>query len=179
VDLIGLIVGFVGSAAVAVYFNVPRRALIPCGILGDIAWFSQIGLENHGLSLLASNFLAAFLVALLAEALARIQRLPVTCMAVPGVIPLVPGFSAYNAMYGYVTDQLTKANYALLQAILLAGAISAALAIAGSLVAMLPGQHPWRNPQSPIDDTVPKGAPLIHVELAPHGEASMPPRDSG
>jgi uncharacterized membrane protein YjjB (DUF3815 family) len=186
--LAGYVICFLGSAAVAINFNVPSRAIVTCGLLGDVAWFGQVYMFGSGMSLLASNFAAAFFVALLSELFARVQRLPVTCLAVPGVIPLVPGFSAYNAMYGYVTDQFDKANVALLNAVLIAGAISAALATAGSVVNLLPGQKPWRNPQSPVDDTIlpvsDSGSVLLDA-LTPdapdarHAVDATPPRDSG
>ncbi len=150
-----LFVCFIGSAAVAITFNVPPRAIAICGVLGCVAWSFELYFQNVSeLSLLASNFTAALIVALLAELAARLQHLPVNCYAVPGVIPLVPGFSAYNAMYGYVTGEMARADAALMQAILLAAAISAALVIAGSLVHLLPGHHRWRDPQDEPDATV-------------------------
>lgn len=166
-DLIGPVLCFVGSAAVAVNFNVPRRAVAACGLLANLAWYGQLSLVDHGMSLLASNFIAALSVALFAELLARVLRLPVTCIAVPAIIPLVPGFSAYNAMYGYVTQDYDKANLILLQTVLIAGAISAAFAMAGSIVNLLPGQGPWRNPQSPIDDTVLSASAMAALATRP------------
>lgn len=174
---IGFAVCFIGSAAVALNFNVPLRAAPTCGCLGIVAWFGQIYLGDQ-ISLLASNFIAAFVVALLSELMARVQRLPVTCLAVPGVIPLVPGFSAYNAMYGYVTEQYDKANSALLQTVLVAGAISAALATAGALVTMLPGQKPWHDPQSPVDDTVLRSSAIPVYPSEPAEAAPTTPSDS-
>lgn len=170
-DLTAPFVCFLGSASIAVCCNVPSRAIALCGLLGDVGWFGQIYLQNHwGMSVLASNFLAAFVVALASELAARLLRLPVMCFTVPGVIPLVPGFSVYNAMYGYVTDQFDKANAALIQAVLIAAAISSGLAIASSVVSLLPGQRPWRNPQSPIDDTV-----AVRPARPPAEDASPPP----
>ncbi len=131
---------FLGSAAVAVAFNVPPRALWVCGVLGNVAWSGELFLRTHGDSMLAANFSAALIVAMLAELAARVQRLPVTCFAVPGVIPLVPGFSLYKAMYGFVMNQIAIADTDLMDALLIAGAIAAALVIAGSVVNLLPGQ---------------------------------------
>lgn len=146
---------FLGALTVAVSYNVPKRALLLCGLLGNVAWYTEIACSNLGLTDVASNFLGAFTVALLAEALARLQRLPVTCLAAPGVIPLVPGFKAYNALLLYVSGSYDQANEKLLEALLIAAAVSAALATASSFVALLPGvQQPWRNPQSPVDDRV-------------------------
>lgn len=154
-DLTRPLLCFIGSAAVALRFNVPPRALATCGILGVMGWLAQLHFAQQ-FTAVASTFVAALLVALLAELMARVQRLPVGCFAVPGVIPLVPGFSAYNAMYGYVTDQLERANDALLQTILIAGAISAALAIAGSMVGLFTRPAP-RAPTSK-DATLPSSS---------------------
>lgn len=146
---------FLGALTIALSYNVPKRALIACGLLGNLAWYGEILCSNLEMTEVASNFLAALSVALVAELLARRLRLPVTCLTAPGVIPLVPGFKTYNALLLYVTQRYDAANTKILEAILIAAAISAALATANSVFVLAPGmKQPWRNPHSPVDDRV-------------------------
>ena len=146
---------FLGAYTIAVSYNVPKRALLYCGLLGNVAWYVEIYCSDLQLTEIASNFLGALAVALLAESLSRMLQLPVMCLAAPGVIPLVPGFKAYSALLLYVSEIYDQANQKLLEALLVAAAISAALATANSLVLLLPGvKRRWQNPQSPVDDRV-------------------------
>lgn len=124
---------FLGSACSSVLVNVPRRAVLACGIMGNIAWFTSLLLLSLGVSALASNFLAALAVALIAELMARWMQVPVSCFWVPAILPLVPGVSAYRAMYAFVEDQYTVGSQMAVQAILTAGAISGGVMLAGSL----------------------------------------------
>lgn len=154
-----LLLSFAGSASSSILFNVPRRAILPCGIAGNVAWFSFLGFQATGMSEAAATFLAAFLVALASEMLARIMRMPTPCFSVPGVIPLVPGLYAYRAMYGFVTNQYGDGTNYTVRTLLVAAAIGAGLVMAGSLFRMqasppvrsahLPLATPPAGPESP------------------------------
>ena len=139
--ILRLVLAFIGTASGAVLFGVPRRVLWACGLVGVVAWATEAGLEGFGLSSVAATFVAALAVALVAEILARLLRLPSTCIAVPGFIPLAPGISAYDAMYHFVTNDSLIGNTLAVKAILIAAAIAAGLAIAESIFRL----HPIRR----------------------------------
>jgi uncharacterized membrane protein YjjB (DUF3815 family) len=124
---------FGGTACAAILFNVPRRALLVCGLLGSAGWFVNLALAQNGSPAVASNFIAALVVSLGAEACARRMRLPVSCFAAPGIIPLVPGVSAYHAMYAFVNEHFEHGTEYAIKTLLIAVAISAGLVLAGSL----------------------------------------------
>lgn len=128
-----LLLCFLGSACSSLLVNVPRRAVLACGLMGNIAWFTSLLLIGWGTSVLASNFLAALTVALIAELMARWMQLPVSCFWVPGILPLVPGVTAYRAMYAFVEDQYTLGSQMAVQTLLVAAAISGGIMLAGSL----------------------------------------------
>ncbi len=131
--LVQLVLSFVGATTAAVLFTVPRRSLLWCGALGSIAWFTALGLTQKGLAPAAADFVAAFVVAVGAEACARLQQTPVPCFAAPGVIPLVPGISAYRAMYALVNGQYPQGQSLAFQTFMMAAAIAAGLVLAGSI----------------------------------------------
>lgn len=128
-----LALSFAGSASSGVLFNVPRRALVACGLAGNVAWFSFLGFQRAGLSEAAATFVAAFIVAVASEILARVKRMPSPVFSVPGVIPLVPGLYAYHAMYGFVNEQYGEGGSYAVRTLLVAAAIGAGLVMAGSL----------------------------------------------
>ena len=156
-----LILSFAGSASSSVLFNVPRRAILPCGIAGNVAWFGFLGFQATGMSEPAATFLAAFLVAMASEILARIMRMPTSCFSVPGVIPLVPGLYAYHATFGFVNNQYAEGSSYAIRTLLVAAAIGAGLVMAGSLFRMKTGTRlktdrphppaPPAGPESPGD----------------------------
>lgn len=175
---------FLGSVTIAVSYNVPARALLACGLLGNLAWYGQLYCSSQQLNDVASNFLAALVVACAAEVVARRLRLPVTCLSAPGVIPLVPGFKTYNALMLYVNHSYMAANDKILEALMIAAAISAALATANSVFMLLPGtKRPWHNPQSPVDDRVLTASGLYALrnevlERVRQSEGATPPPGS-
>ncbi|MHB2020920.1 MAG: threonine/serine exporter family protein [Candidatus Xenobia bacterium] len=128
-----LLLAFVGTASSGVLFSVPRRALWACGAVGLFAWWGEAALEKVGLSTIAATFAAAVAVAVAAELLARVLHLPATCISIPGIVPLVPGLTAYDAMYHFVDNDWMAGNTLAVQAILMAASIAAGLAIAASL----------------------------------------------
>jgi uncharacterized membrane protein YjjB (DUF3815 family) len=139
---------FVGASLTGILFSVPRRALLACGILGTLAWLVAELLMARKVSPIAASFMAAFMVEVLAEVLARAMKLPAICFSIVGVIPLVPGVSAYNAMYAFVMDQHDAGTSYAMRALLVAAAISAGLVMAGSIFRLL-GGGPAREEHTP------------------------------
>ena len=119
---IELAVAFISTLAFAVVFNVPVRYLVPGALAGTTGWliFRSLG---------GTNF-AAVGIGLLAEGGARVFHVPVLVIAVPGIIPLVPGVGAYSTMLALVKGDfigtLTKGT----ETLFAAGAIAVGIALA-------------------------------------------------
>ena len=88
----------IATVGFSVFFNVPKFALIPAGLTGGIGWSIYYCLINATNNDILSNFLAAALVALISEILARKLKYPAILFVIPGIIPLVPGLGMYNTM---------------------------------------------------------------------------------
>ncbi len=122
------------TIAFAVLNQAPRRAILPSGVLGAVAWLLLNGAIKNGVDVIAANFFASLVVSLFSEAFARHYRMPVPVFAVPGIIVLVPGMDAYFAMKDFVTHHYLNGISMATETMLIAGAISTGLVIAGVLM---------------------------------------------
>ena len=74
-----------------------------------------------------STIFAAMLVAVLSQICAKVFKTPVIIFNVSGIIPLVPGGIAYDAMRHFVENDYTAAVQLSTQVVLLAGGIALGL----------------------------------------------------
>ena len=144
--IVSTFLSMLATIAFAVLNQVPKKAILPAGILGIVAWLFLNGALNNGANVIAANFLASFAVSLLSEGFARYLRMPVTVFAVPGIIVLVPGMDAYFAMKDFVTHQYLNGMSMATETMLIAGAISTGLVIAGILMRSI-----WRPRKNGIN----------------------------
>ena len=124
--LIELTLAFITTLAFAVVFNVPVRYLLPGALAGTIGWliFKSLGGTNTAI------FFAAVGIGVFAEAGARMFRVPVIIIAVPGILPLVPGAGAYSTMLALVKGDYMGALTNGTATLFAAGAIAVGIAIA-------------------------------------------------
>ena len=90
-----------GAAAVgfAVLFNVPPRALLPCGLSGAAGFAVRATVTTAaGVSLELASLVAAIAVSLLSLMWGKRLAAPALIFVIPGVIPLVPGALAFRTM---------------------------------------------------------------------------------
>lgn len=82
---------------------------------------------NNGFDIVPATIFAAMLVALLSQICSKIFKKPVTVFTVSGIIPLVPGGVAYNAMRHFVENDYHTAIQLSAQVMLIAGGIAIGL----------------------------------------------------
>jgi len=131
-----LVTSFIASAAFGVIFNAPRRSLPQCGLVGMVSWAVYI-LLNGSYSTVLATFAATFVVGATSIVFARLYKTPVIIFSVSGVIPLVPGGMAYDAMRNFVENDYTVALQLAAQSFFLSGAIAIGLVLAEVLNQML------------------------------------------
>jgi len=119
-----LAMSFIATAAFGLIFNVPKKLLAHCGLVGMIGWFIYLLLVEYGLDSVPATFFAAFIVAVVSQLLARIYKTPMTIFSVSGIIPLVPGGMAYEAMRHVVINDYNMAIQLAAKAFMLSGAIA-------------------------------------------------------
>lgn len=124
--LMELVACFIATLAFAVVFNVPVRYLLPGALAGTVGWliFRVLGNTNTAI------FFASVGIGLIAEGGARMLRVPVLIIAVPGIIPLVPGAGAYSTMLALVKGDFIGALTRGTETLFAAGAIAVGIAIA-------------------------------------------------
>ena len=128
--LIQIGLSFLATSCFAVIFNVPVKVLPWCGIVGSIGWTIYSLLSQTGVYEVHASFVGAFVVVIVAHIYARRFRMPMIVFSVSGIIPLVPGGIAYNAMRNIVeNDYLMGMEYGM-RAFLISGAIAMGLVFA-------------------------------------------------
>ncbi len=130
-DLPTVILGAaVSSAAFSVACYAPRRAVVPIAMITAVAALISQAVEVNGFGRAAAAGVAAFFVGLVAYAVAGRVRVPPLVVAVPAIVPFLPGLSIYRGL-----TWLADGGYLVSQGILaLMTAISVAIALASGVI---------------------------------------------
>ena len=122
-----LITSFIASAAFGIIFNVPKDSVVKSGLVGMAGWFVYIVMVNDGMDSVLSSFVAAFFTGIISLSFAKYYKKPVTIFSVSGIIPLVPGGLAYDAMRNFVENNYSLAIELSVRVFLISGAIAMGL----------------------------------------------------
>ncbi len=120
----------VSSAAFSVACYAPRRAVVPIGLITGVAALIAQTVEVNGFGRAAAAGVAAFFIGLVAYAVAGRVRVPPLVVAVPAIVPFLPGLSISRGL-----TWLADGGYLVSQGILaLMTAISVAIALASGVI---------------------------------------------
>ncbi|MFC3040385.1 threonine/serine exporter family protein [Virgibacillus xinjiangensis] len=122
-----LATSFVAAAGFGILFNAPKKSLIQCGLAGMAGWILYYILVQQGMDAVPATIFGAMLVAIITQIFAKVYKTPIIIFHVSGVIPLVPGGVAYDAMRNFVENDYTAAVQLSAQVMLLAGGIAIGL----------------------------------------------------
>jgi uncharacterized membrane protein YjjB (DUF3815 family) len=120
-------VGAAATLGFAVWFNVPREALLRVVLVGAGGFLVRRVLLDAGQAAPLATFWAALFVGVFGLARARTFRYPRVIFTVTGVIPLVPGAPAYESLVRFSAGDVSGGASALVRALMIT------LAIAGGL----------------------------------------------
>lgn len=120
-----IVVSFLASASFVVIFNAPRNVLLPCGVTGAASWliYFVMAVKDH-YDPVAASALASFFVAVISQLFSRFYKTPVTVFIIAGIIPLVPGGLAYDAMRNFVENNYYSGVALAAKTTLISGAIA-------------------------------------------------------
>ena len=105
-----IVASFIGTAAFAVLFGVPRKYYALCGVSGVLGWILYMILVRHaGFTPPAATVFATMLVVLSARYFSVLDRCPAIVFLLCGIFPLVPGAGVFWTSYYVVSDQLRLA----------------------------------------------------------------------
>lgn len=131
--MITYLFAYVTSAAIAISFRSPRRAIPWVGVSGLGAWAGYDIALRAGAPEPLAVFLGALTLGAVGEVLARRLREPTILFVIPGLFPLVPGIIAYNGMLLLAREETAEAAQQLSRALFIAGALAAGLAVPPAL----------------------------------------------
>jgi len=118
------ITSFLATAAFGILFNAPKETLIKGGLIGMGGWLIYFLLEDYNHDPIVATLAATIFIALLSQEMAKIYKMPVIIFSVSGVIPLVPGGLAYDAMRNIVENNYNDAIAFAARVLMLAGSIA-------------------------------------------------------
>jgi uncharacterized membrane protein YjjB (DUF3815 family) len=116
-----------------VMFDVPRRGLLACAVVGAAAYVAYQLCLLAGAPPGAAAFVAGIAVGLLALLLARWLHLPTMIFSIPGFIPLVPGALAFRTLIEFASDDYTAGIASLVRAAVITTALAAGIGTASAL----------------------------------------------
>lgn len=101
--------GAMAAGGFAVLFNVPTRPLFYCFLGGLLAVITRNILQyEFGVGLPISSFFGAVLVSITSVYLAHRLKIPENVIAIPSIIPMIPGVLMYKTIIGILNLDATK-----------------------------------------------------------------------
>jgi uncharacterized membrane protein YjjP (DUF1212 family) len=88
----------VGVFGFAMMFNSPWRLAVAAAAIGMLANTGRLVAVDHGVRVQAATEIACVVVGVLAAAVAHYGRWPVITLSVPGVLVMIPGVTAHQAV---------------------------------------------------------------------------------
>lgn len=89
-----------GIAAVGfgILFNIPKKAIFTVFVLGFTAGFIKFVLLKLSIDIILASLIAALFVGVLSMPLAHKIHQPPVVFSIPAVIPMIPGYFAYETV---------------------------------------------------------------------------------
>ena len=115
------------------YFEIPKRYLLPAGLIALISWAVYLFSDSLGLSAAWASFFAALVSDFCAYFCARTLKAPVILFLLGGILPLVPGVGIYRAVYNIIYG-MESASEVLIETLLITGAIALAIFIMDAMI---------------------------------------------
>lgn len=122
-----LATSFIASTAFGVMFNAPKPSLLKGGLVGMTGWIIYFLMERSGVDAIIATVTASFFIAVISQVFAKLYRTPVIIFSVAGIIPLVPGGLAYDAMRNFVENDYNTAINLAAKAFMISGSIAVGL----------------------------------------------------
>src|SRR5476649_1212030 len=134
-----MLLASVPALGFAMVFNVPKKALRYCALLGSIGHGSRMLMMHYGLNIEWASLLAAILIGVIGIHWSRWLLAHPKVFTVAAVIPMFPGISAYSAMVaavqishlGYTEVLMSSVITNFLKASFIVGALSIGLSLPG------------------------------------------------
>lgn len=145
-----MLFSFLSSVTFGIICNVPKRSLLTAGLVGVIGWMGYWSLFSHGSSVFLSSFLCSLLLASAGHIASRLHKMPLTVFYIPGVAPVVPGITTFEAFRDLITHDYNAATTGFLHVGYTAVGLTCGLAVSDMLARVIFGRLNRRaKPVSP------------------------------
>ncbi|MUT66546.1 threonine/serine exporter family protein [Paenibacillus sp. NEAU-GSW1] len=142
-----LATSFIASAMFGFIFNAPQRTLVQCGAVGMAGWMMYVCCTKLQVHAIPSTLIAVVVVTVISQFFARWYKTPVTVFNVSGIIPLVPGGIAYDAMRKVVENDYNAAVELVVRAFMFSGTIALGLVLSEVVNQVLRKSAAAKQPQ--------------------------------
>lgn len=133
---------FLACAGFCFVFNIHGPGILICGGGGALGWLIYLLGDFVTSSIMLRYLLAAIVITLFSEIMARIRRCPVTGYLIIALLPLVPGGGIYEAMRFCVQGDTQQFLSALVRTFGIAGALALGTVLGSSVIRILtPAVH--------------------------------------
>jgi len=133
--LLQMFYAFLTCIGFSIIFNVKGKIMYFAalgGALGTLAYELSLLQTDE----IIANFFAALTISLFSEIMARVRKVPVTILLIPGLIPFVPGGGIYFTMRYFLDGNTQEFLNQLVRTVSIAGALAFGTIILSSLVRM-------------------------------------------
>ncbi|MDR2833920.1 MAG: threonine/serine exporter family protein [Streptococcaceae bacterium] len=128
--LLQLFLCFLATVGFSIICNVSRRILFYCGLVGTGGYFAYWLFMQFSSNMVLATLAGSIIVAILANRMSKLLKMPLTNFNIPGMVPLVPGGIAYNAIRALAEGDYNTFMDRGVETIVVAGAIALGLVIA-------------------------------------------------
>lgn len=135
--LLPCLYAFLACAGFCLVFNIHGPGIAICGGGGALGWLVYLLADFLTSSVILRFLLAAIVITLYSEIMARIRRCPVTSYLIIALLPLVPGGGIYEAMRYCVQGDTQMFLSALVRTFGIAGALALGAVLGSSLLRIL------------------------------------------
>lgn len=106
--IIQILCAGLGTLGFALFFQVRRQHLAMAALGGSLSWLCYLVVRENCAGVFLSSLVAAVVICLWSEAIARVRKAPANVFLIPGIVPLLPGGALYYAMSGIVSGDLDQ-----------------------------------------------------------------------
>lgn len=124
---------FISSVSFAIVCDVPKKTLVTGGVIGAIGWCGYWEMWSHGQSVFMSSLVCSLLLANISQICAIKFKNPLTVYFVPGLVPVVPGVTIYDAFRTLLLDEYSASAHIFLNSLYGAVGLAAGIIIADSI----------------------------------------------
>ncbi len=122
-----------------ILFNVPRQSLFACCLTGALGRTVRLAALDAGANLEGASYLGAVAVAITGYLMARLYHTPRTIFTVTGVIPMVPGVTAFSSMLDFANGNILAGLVSGTQTVMVGGALALGLTTV-RIITRMPGR---------------------------------------